>query len=166
MTHRRIRADHPSRRRRGRSRRGSAGPERGGAGTRARGRLPEDDDVLELTERVEPEPEPEPESILEPASHHSIGGDLDVVAPATARASGARLYPSGRPGRRRRGPGLPFSFGHLARTVLMPAEGHTLEDVVREMLKPLLKDWLDRNLPGIVEAQVQAEVERISRRRV
>ncbi len=45
----------------------------------------------------------------------------------------------------------------------MPRDGRTLEDVVRELLRPLLKQWLDTNLPGIVEAQVKAEVERISR---
>jgi hypothetical protein len=35
--------------------------------------------------------------------------------------------------------------------------------VVRELLRPLLKQWLDTNLPTIVETQVRAEVERISR---
>ena len=56
-------------------------------------------------------------------------------------------------------------FGALARSITMPAEGRTLEDLTRELLRPLLRDWLDQHLPGIVEAQVQAEVERISRRR-
>jgi hypothetical protein len=55
-------------------------------------------------------------------------------------------------------------FGALARSVTMPKEGRSLEDVVRELLKPMLRDWLDRNLPAIVEARVQAEVERIARR--
>lgn len=41
--------------------------------------------------------------------------------------------------------------------------GQTLEGVVREMLKPMLKDWLDSNLAGIVEARVEAELNRISR---
>ena len=57
-------------------------------------------------------------------------------------------------------------FGSLAQTVFMPGEGRTLEDVVKELLRPLLKDWLDSHLSSIVEAKVQAEVERISRRRV
>ena len=38
------------------------------------------------------------------------------------------------------------------------------DDVVRELLKPLLRDWLDANLPRIVENAVQTEVERIARR--
>ena len=48
----------------------------------------------------------------------------------------------------------------------MPVEGRTLEDVVREMLRPMLQQWLDDNLPGIVQQAVDAEVERISRGRV
>ena len=45
----------------------------------------------------------------------------------------------------------------------MPANGRTLEDVVRELLRPLLKDWLDANLPRIVEEKVEAEILRMSR---
>lgn len=41
--------------------------------------------------------------------------------------------------------------------------GQTLEGLVRELLKPMLKDWLDANLAGIVEARVEAELNRISR---
>ena len=41
----------------------------------------------------------------------------------------------------------------------------TLEDVVRETLHPMLKSWLDENLPRVVERMVQAEVERITRGR-
>ena len=39
----------------------------------------------------------------------------------------------------------------------------TVEGVVRELLKPMLKEWLDKNLPAIVEARVEAELERIAR---
>ena len=41
--------------------------------------------------------------------------------------------------------------------------GNTVEAMVAEMLRPMLKDWLDANLPGIVQAAVQKEVERIAR---
>jgi len=40
---------------------------------------------------------------------------------------------------------------------------NTIEGLVREMLKPMIKDWLDTNLPGIVEDKVEAEVQRIAR---
>ncbi|TQL16490.1 hypothetical protein FBY58_0020 [Zymomonas mobilis] len=38
----------------------------------------------------------------------------------------------------------------------------TLEDLVKEMLRPMLKDWLDSNLPAIVEAMVSREISRIT----
>ena len=41
----------------------------------------------------------------------------------------------------------------------------SLEDVVRETLRPMLKAWLDENLPGAVERMVQAEIERVTRER-
>ena len=40
---------------------------------------------------------------------------------------------------------------------------NTIEGLVRELLKPMIKDWLDANLPGIVEEKVEAEVQRIAR---
>ena len=57
------------------------------------------------------------------------------------------------------------AFGQLAQRVAMPKEGRTLEDLVREMLNPLLTAWLDEHLPAIVQAKVEEEVERIARRR-
>ncbi len=39
----------------------------------------------------------------------------------------------------------------------------TIDGLVREMLKPMIKDWLDSNLPRIVEEKVEAEVQRIAR---
>ena len=56
------------------------------------------------------------------------------------------------------------AFNTLAHTVLVQ-NARTLEDLVREMLRPLLKGWLDDNLPGIVERLVKAEIERVSRGR-
>lgn len=41
--------------------------------------------------------------------------------------------------------------------------GQSLEGLVREMLRPMLKEWLDANLPSIVEARVEAELNRIAR---
>ena len=40
----------------------------------------------------------------------------------------------------------------------------TLEAVAREAMLPIIKDWLDANLPRIVERLVQREIERLSRR--
>ena len=44
------------------------------------------------------------------------------------------------------------------------AMGSSLEGMVREMLRPMLAEWLDANLPPIVESIVRAEIERIARR--
>lgn len=38
----------------------------------------------------------------------------------------------------------------------------SLEGMVREMLRPMLAEWLDKNLPDIVERQVKAEIARIA----
>jgi cell pole-organizing protein PopZ len=56
------------------------------------------------------------------------------------------------------------AFGTLAHTVLVQ-NARTLEDLVREMLRPMLKTWLDDNLPNLVEHLVRAEIERVSRGR-
>jgi cell pole-organizing protein PopZ len=58
------------------------------------------------------------------------------------------------------------SFGHLSASIAMPPSGLTLDDVVRELLRPLLRQWLDANLPTIVQEAVQAEVDRIARSRL
>jgi cell pole-organizing protein PopZ len=49
----------------------------------------------------------------------------------------------------------------LAQTVLVE-NGQTLQDLVREMLRPMLKSWLDDNLPTLVERLVLAEIERMT----
>lgn len=118
----------------------------------------EEDDALELTDRVE--------------TH----GDLDVVAAEPAPAPPprpepiAQAAPAARPAPTlvsdRAAEAAASAFGKLSQVVAMPSEGRTLEDVVRELLRPLLQQWLDDHLPAIVEQAVQAEVERIARGRV
>jgi cell pole-organizing protein PopZ len=56
------------------------------------------------------------------------------------------------------------AFDALARTA-QARNGRTLEEVVSELLRPMLKAWLDENLPGMVERLVRAEIERVSRGR-
>jgi cell pole-organizing protein PopZ len=56
------------------------------------------------------------------------------------------------------------AFNTLAHTVLSK-NARTLEDLVKEMMRPMLKAWLDDNLPGLVERVVRAEIERVSRGR-
>lgn len=59
------------------------------------------------------------------------------------------------------------AFLSLTETVQISrgGESRTLEDIVVEMLKPMVKDWLDANLAQIVEEKVEEEVQRVARRR-
>jgi cell pole-organizing protein PopZ len=54
------------------------------------------------------------------------------------------------------------AFNSLAATVLSE-HSRTLEDIVKEMMRPMLKNWLDDNLPNLVERIVRAEIERVAR---
>ena len=56
------------------------------------------------------------------------------------------------------------AFSALAHTILAQ-NARTLEDLVVEMLGPMLHEWLDENLPSLVERLVKEEIERVSRGR-
>ena len=58
-------------------------------------------------------------------------------------------------------PGAPVATAQPA-----PAQGRSMEDVVLEALRPMLKTWLDTNLPDLVEAMVAKEISRITGRRL
>ena len=57
------------------------------------------------------------------------------------------------------------TIGSAINTLTETVKKHepSLEDVVRDTLRPMLKSWLDENLPRVVEGMVQAEIERITR---
>jgi cell pole-organizing protein PopZ len=128
----------------------------------------EADEVLDLTDRVE--------TIAAAPSAPPVEsvGDLDVYSqaeppPAPAPRAAQPAWKDDEQDALVSGPTArtaASSFDHLASSLIMPSEGRTLEDVVRELLRPLLKSWLDENLPAIVQAKVEAEVERIARSRV
>ncbi|HWC55827.1 MAG TPA: DUF2497 domain-containing protein [Sphingomicrobium sp.] len=50
----------------------------------------------------------------------------------------------------------------VAATIPAAPQVNPLEDMVREMLRPVLKTWLDENLPKIVEDHVKREISRIT----
>lgn len=128
-----------------------------------------DDEVLELTQRYE-EPTPAPQPAPAPAPAFDTVGDIEAAPiaappPTPAPAPAPSFSPNeDRLVSDRAAESAASAFGALAQTLLMPREGRSLEDVVKELMRPMLKEWLDQNLPAIVEAQVQAEVERIARR--
>ena len=61
-------------------------------------------------------------------------------------------------------PAVDSAFNTLAHTIL-GNNARTLEDLVKDMLRPMLKAWLDDNLPGLVDRIVRSEIERVSRGR-
>jgi hypothetical protein len=133
---------------------------------------PPPDDILELTEAMEAPAEPEPAPPL-----RRIDGASDVVynepapePPATPTVDEARrqFHQHTAPDRDLLSPSttaaVDSAFNSLAQTVLVQ-NSRTLDDLVREMLRPMLKAWLDDNLPNMVERMVRTEIERVSRGR-
>ncbi|MET3907020.1 cell pole-organizing protein PopZ [Bradyrhizobium sp. S3.3.6] len=131
-------------------------------------------DVLELTDEMAMDPEPTPAP--PPPSFHRVEprDDLEFAeAPPPRSTSPPPSYASvdfDAPPLPPQQPILAQStvsavesaFNSLAHTVLS-SNARTLEDLVKEMLRPMLKSWLDDNLPGLVERIVKAEIERVSR---
>ena len=129
---------------------------------------PQEDDLLELTEVMA---EPEPAT----ANFQTIDGQPDVVfadAPPPRAAAAYDEAPRQPPPpafdrsiiSANTSAAVDSAFNTLAHTVLVQ-NARTLEDLVREMLRPMLKAWLDDNLPSMVERIVRAEIERVSRGR-
>jgi cell pole-organizing protein PopZ len=123
-------------------------------------RAPASDDVLELTEAMQAQPEfrkidatqdvvfeePEPPATTHAADRlRHAAPEQAMLSPATAAA-------------------VDSAFNALAHTVLVQ-NAKTLEDLVKEMLRPMLQHWLDNNLPTLVERLVRQEIERVARGR-
>ncbi|SUE44230.1 DUF2497 domain-containing protein [Roseomonas gilardii] len=103
---------------------------------------------LALTEAMMVAPEaPSGPSPVAP-SPDAVPSNGSLLAPSTAAAAAAAL-------------------GELARAVaaeqksVISRNGPSIEDVVREEIRPLVKNWLDAHLPGMVERMVRAEIERV-----
>jgi cell pole-organizing protein PopZ len=134
---------------------------------------PEPSDILDLTEQMAAAPAAERET----ANFQTIDGEPDVIF--TDPAPPSEPPRMAEEPRRPEPPPAPIdrsllssstsaavdsAFNALAQTVLVQ-NARTLEDLVREMLRPMLKSWLDDNLPGMVERLVRAEIERVARGR-
>lgn len=89
---------------------------------------------------------------------HTVANEVVSVS----QSSGARDDTRGGLMSSKTSAAVDLAFNALAQTVLVQ-NARTLEDLVREMLRPMLKVWLDDNLPGMVERLVRAEIERVSR---
>lgn len=113
-----------------------------------------EEDVLELTETYQAQP--------------SVSiGDIEAYEPAPAPKPEPKPYKA-EPKMdalvsERTETHAASAFGSLSSALLVPHSDRTLEDVTRDLLRPLLQQWLDAHLPAIVEEQVRIEVERIAR---
>jgi cell pole-organizing protein PopZ len=109
--------------------------------------------VEEEAQAAEPEPpapEPAPRLPLPP---------MDIMSPSALLAPEVEAAAT-------------ISVGNLMRTLAtertmqVHRDGPTIEDIVREEVRPLLKQWLDAHLPDLVERLVRAEIERVVGRAV
>lgn len=117
---------------------------------------PSSDDVLVLDASMlapEQPSDPEREEKVEMPLPPATVPPASLVAPEAAAAAAS-------------------SVGSLVRTLTaerttqVRSGGPTIEDIVREEMRPLLKHWLDTNLPPLVERLVRAEIERVVGRAV
>jgi cell pole-organizing protein PopZ len=114
---------------------------------------------LDISAAEDPEPEPFPTAFQpEPRPAYAEPAPSETPAPveslvgASAAASAASAFA-----------GLSASLARPEPAALAGGSGPTIDALARELLRPMLKEWLDENLPGIVEAAVRKEVERIAR---
>lgn len=120
--------------------------------------------VAQIAASAEPAPSNQPAALethmpsdFEHASTAAESSDHGLVSPDTAGAT-ASAFES-----------LATTAEQAARaesSVALPAPGRSLEDLTADLLRPLLKAWLDEHLPQIVRARVDEEVTRIARNRV
>lgn len=142
------------------------------------------DDVLELTEQdlEEPEPEPQSEPQSEPETFVDDAPDIEMrdieeessvftPEPAHEPEPAYEREPNPLPSDILSSGAQAAAMGSLAKlTKKMPInnsrsyDGVTLEDIVRELLHPMLREWMDDNLPPMVERIVQKEIEKMTRR--
>lgn len=101
----------------------------------------DEDDVLELDTPILPAP------MMQVPSMQTGTADPSLVSQDAAEAARSSLA----------------ALSALRPPGAVPASGDgAIEAVVRDMLRPMLKDWLDQNLPGIVTDIVAREVSRIT----
>jgi uncharacterized protein len=128
---------------------------------------PQDESVLELTDMVKDDgsveklkqpseelvmtdtPEPEPTPAPAQASRPGPTPESELLSSQSAAAAATAL--AGLAGVRTATRGLALGDGQK-----------TIEDIVRELLRPMLKDWLDSNLPPLVERLVQREITKLA----
>ncbi|HVI29170.1 DUF2497 domain-containing protein [Hansschlegelia sp.] len=113
--------------------------------------MADDLDVFELTEDMAEEPRPEPSAAASPAPKAADRATASRPSESSERLLSASADDA-----------VSNAFGSLANTILSN-NARTLDDIVKEMLRPMLREWLDDNLPPLVERLVRNEIERVAR---
>ena len=109
-------------------------------------------------------PEPEMDMAPEPVPEPAPAPVVAVQAPADPFSALEAAVPVEKLVSNSTSTAASASFDHFANAFLSRGEGSTVEELVQEMLRPMLKGWLDTNLPVLVEKLVSEEIERIARR--
>lgn len=116
----------------------------------------DDVDLMFADTAPEPEPEPEPAALPPPVMVAAPPPPPPVVVPELLPEPRSELLSAATSA------SIAGAFSSLSNT-LLTGNARTLEDLVKDMMKPMLKTWLDDNLPSIVERLVKAEIERVAR---
>jgi cell pole-organizing protein PopZ len=115
-----------------------------------------------------PDAEPESEPIWHAPDYDAATASEDAVAGEPAPGPKARRRSGEIDPRRLLSPrsdeAVQSAFNQLA-DIILSEQTRTLEDLVKDMMQPMLRHWLDDNLPVLVERLVREEIERVSRGR-
>ncbi len=113
---------------------------------------PEVVDIMEVEEELEPEPEPieaEPATVDQPIAPPM---DTDLISPPPASEATSQFSVLA----------AAVAGDRLGQT--MGVGARTIEDLVKEVMRPMIKEWLDAHLPALVERLVGREIDRMARR--
>jgi len=127
------------------------------------------DEVLELTDvlqedgsvkRLENEPpgaaaDAAPDEAAVPAASAAAHEGGLISAAATASSTRALSELASAVAREEVSQGVDVPLG---------TSSHTLAEIVTELLRPMMREWLDQNLPGLIERLVRKEIEKLVRR--
>ena len=110
--------------------------------------------VMELTEQMRIENETAEEDVVADAQKNDVPDDMILLSEEAVQASTDRLSR------------LIDSVNQEKKQVPLPSvpASNNLEEIVMTLLRPYLKEWLDSNLPSLVEKVVQKEVEKLARK--
>jgi cell pole-organizing protein PopZ len=100
-----------------------------------------------------PEPEEAPHPPARPAVAPAPQRDHDALVSAAAAAAAAGAFT-----------GLNNAANRTNAGPILGTSGRTVEDLVVEALRPMLREWLDANLPKLTERLVKREIARLARR--